>query len=191
MKVLLLDAGGVLLDGAEYFSSHLAKKQNVAEEEILKFFKLEYVDCMRGKADLKKVVASYLEKWKWKGDVDSLLQYWFSYDTVPSEAVIEQIKNLRSRGVKCYMASNNDSYRAEHIKNVLNSRDVLDGYFFSSDLKVRKEEPEFFSKVLAKLTVVAEDVTYFDNDQKNIESARSLGIEGYLFSEEMLSNMAK
>ena len=189
MQVLLLDADGVILKKGEYFSAYLAQRQNIPEADVTPFFKNEYIACQSGELDLKAVIEPYLEKWKWVGSVDDLLLYWFEYDTVINETVAKQVTELRGQGIRCYLASNNEHYRAEHIRKVLNARTLLDGYFFSSDsdIKIRKSKPDFFKKVLDRLIVKGETVAYIDNDQENLDAANILGIKTYLFHDDIFN----
>lgn len=191
MDILLVDADGVILKKGAYFSTHLAKKQNIPESIVTEFFKNEYISCQSGESDLKVVIKPYLEKWKWLGSVDDLLMYWFEYDTVVNEPISKQVNALRNKGIKCYMASNNERYRAEHIKKILDAHALLDGYFFSSDsdIKTRKSNPDFFKKLLDKLVVSGEMVSYIDNDQPNLDAANTLGIKTYLFSEDIFNTL--
>jgi putative hydrolase of the HAD superfamily len=189
MSVLLLDADGVVFKKGEYFSTHLAQKQHVPEASVTEFFKTEYLPCQSGVSDLKVVIEPYLERWKWSGSVDDLLTYWFTYDSVLNETVVEHITALRREGIKCYLTSNNEQYRAAYLKQVLDREGLLDGYFFSSDgdFKVRKSSPEFFKKVLDRLVVTSDMVSYIDNDQGNLDAARTLGITTYLFRDDIFT----
>lgn len=189
MKILLLDADGVCLKKVDYFSVLLSKRQNIEPEIVADFFKKEFILCQKGKADLKVEIAKYLELWKWQGTVDDLLSYWFEYDVALNQEVMDKLSVLKEGGVLCYLASNQERYRAQKIMELFNAHGVLDGYFFSCDLGVRKSGSEFFEKVLAKLAVVGEEVSYIDNDQSNLDSAVKLGIDTYLFSDDVFNRM--
>ncbi|MCA9356620.1 HAD-IA family hydrolase [Candidatus Nomurabacteria bacterium] len=191
MKALLLDADGVVLGKGEYFSIHLARVQGVPEETVTEFFRKEYLLCQAGKADLKEVIEPYLEKWNWESGVEELLSYWFELDFTINETLSLQVKELRQKGVECFMASNNEQYRAEYIQKVLEEKDVLDGFFFSSRLGVSKSDPKFFEAVLQELNLPGEEVCFVDNEEKNLAAARAAGIESYLFSEDLLEALIK
>lgn len=191
MKTLLLDADGVVLEKGEYFSTKFARQFELPLEEVTVFFKNEYLRCQKGELDLKEELPPYLEEWGWSGTVDDFLEYWFSMDVVVNDSLVSIIEDFRERGVRCYLASNNEKYRAERIKKVLEEMDLLDGYYFSSSIKVKKSDSQFFSHILQDLQVEASDVVYLDNDQVNIDSAKTLGIEAYLYSNEKLDDLLK
>ena len=131
MKVLLLDADGVVLEKGEYFSDKYAREHNVPVDDILEFFKGPYLKCQRGEADLKQELVPYLQKWGWEDSVDAFLEYWFTYDVHLKDGAREAITAFKNRGVQCYLASNNEQYRAEYIRQFLESLNLLDGYYYS------------------------------------------------------------
>ena len=64
IKALLFDADGVLVNG-EMFSNHLLRDHGLDSEVTAPFFKGPFTDCVIGKADLKAVIAPYLQQWGW------------------------------------------------------------------------------------------------------------------------------
>lgn len=183
MKVLLLDADGVILKkGKEYFSEIYAREYGVNVDLVSEFFRNVLPICQRGDADLRKEIIPYLEKWGWTEGVEAYLAYWFAMDFHPDEAGLKIIQKIRENGVKCYMASNNEIYRANYLRNRLGERDILDGYFFSSEVNARKEEPAFFEYVATELGLEPSEITFVDNDEKNIQCAQDFGIDAYLYN---------
>lgn len=189
MKVLLLDADGVVLQKGEYFSERFAREHNVPIDVVVEFFKGPFTACQRGEADLKTEIAPYLEKWGWQGSEDDFLEYWFSSDVVLNPEIEEVISGLKEKGVRLYLASNNEKYRAAAIEKLLKEKDLLDGTYFSANLKVRKENPEFFEYIARDLAVEPREMAFVDNDQKNVDSALSLGIDAKLYSSEVLNGL--
>ncbi|MCA9355774.1 hypothetical protein KC865_04510 [Candidatus Kaiserbacteria bacterium] len=188
MKALLLDADGVVLGKGEYFSDKFAREHNVQTEDIMSFFRGPFGDCQAGKKDLKIELKPFLERWGWKGTVEDFLDYWF--EDVSVDPDIERVVDLyRSKGVKCYMASNNEAYRARRIEKVLGDR--LDGYFFSADLKAKKDNPEFFTRILDELDLPGGEIGFVDNEQKNVDVAKEIGIDARLYSKEILEEFLR
>ncbi len=182
MKVLLLDADGVVLKKGEFFSEKFSREYSVPIETVMPFFKNVYGECQAGTKDLKEELIPYLEEWGWESDVEAFLECWFE-DTVLNPDIKEFLRSAREERIACYLASNNEHYRARHIERVLG--DALDGYFFSADLKVKKSDPAFFQTVLSVLGQQPEEAVFIDNEQKNLDSAASLGIKTFLYSDEL------
>ena len=189
MKALLLDADGVILEKGEYFSERFAREYGVKPESVMEFFKGPYLKCQSGLADLKIELEPYLEKWRWTDGVESFLDYWFNSDFTIDKRGAALIAKFQNRGVRCYMASNNERYRAEFIEEKLREKNLLDGYYFSYSLKRRKENPDFFTYVLNDLSLHPTEVCFVDNDQKNVNSASSVGIQSYLYNDEVLNEL--
>ena len=74
-STVLFDADGVMSDGT-WLS--LEKDYGIPQETSTQFFDGGYKDCLVGKADMKEVLASYLQEWQWKGSVDDFCNYWLT-----------------------------------------------------------------------------------------------------------------
>lgn len=180
MKVMLLDADGVVLKKDELFSAKFSREYKVPMETIASFFKNEYSACQLGEKDLKEILPVYLKDWGWDKGIDAFLEYWFEDIEINPE--IETIlERCKKQDIACYMASNNEHYRARAIEKKLADR--LAGYFFSADLKLKKNNPEFFHYVTEQLAVAPHEVGFTDNEEQNIEAAREFGIDAQLYRE--------
>ncbi len=186
MKALLLDADGVVLKKGEFFSEKFSREHNVPIEEVMKFFKGPFGACQEGTKDLKEELVSYLNQWGWQGTVEDFLEYWFE-DVVVNPEYISQIQEYREKGIMCYLASNNEHYRGREIESVLGN--MLDGYFFSAELKIKKENPAYFEFILEKLGLSASEVGFVDNEEKNVEAAREAGLQVRLFNENAVDEL--
>src|SRR3989338_4300851 len=179
-KVLLIDADGVVIVG-KYFSERLSEKFGIPLERVLRFFKNEYTQCVLGKADLKKELAKFISLWKWKDSLDALLDFWFSGDAICQD-IIEIIDTLRKRGMRCYIVSDNEMQRARYLMDTMGLSRHVDGGFFSCEVGHTKSEQAFFENILAKLSdVMPAEIFYWDDDEKNIEIAKRLGIRVGLY----------
>ena len=184
--MLLLDADGVVLKKGEYFSERFSREYNVPLEEVLMFFKNVYGDCQAGTKDLKQELIPYLRQWNWEGSVDDFLDYWFEDVEINTE-IVAIIEEFKQRGISVYLASNNEHYRARAIEEALGN--MLDGYFFSADLKVKKTNSEYFSKVAESLGVETNEMNFVDNDERNISAATEAGVNARLFNDKVMKEL--
>lgn len=183
VKAILFDADGVVIKRqSEYFSVRFTREHGAPREELTAFFKSKFRECQIGKADLKAELEPLLSKWGWAEGADAYLRYWFSNDTETNPEVLKVVEDFRAKGVGCYLATDQEKYRARYIREELDLKNKFDGEFFSCDIGFSKSEPEFFAAVLEKLQFPAADVMYFDDDEENVKVAKSLGIDAYFYT---------
>lgn len=185
IKAILFDIDGILITGEKKLFSHrLAEEYNIPLEKVNEFFENDFRECSFGRADLKEKIQPYLIKWNWKGNVEDFLKYWFESESIKNKyinkEILNKIEKLREQGIKCYIASRQEKYRMKYISNNLDLKKYFDGVFCTCDIGYDKSEPEFFHKVLKELNLAPEEVLFFDDREKNIETAKSLGIEAHL-----------
>lgn len=178
VKVILFDADGVVMMPREkYFSERFSEDYEIDYGEILPFFKDEFQACTLGKADLRKVLPKYLQKWGWKDSLDDFLNYWFTSECETNDELLNFIDGLRYRGEICCLVSDNEKYRAAYLSAVVGLGQHFDDMFFSHDLGLRKESPKFFKKVLQILKVEPSEVYFLGDNNKDVASAGSVGIK--------------
>jgi putative hydrolase of the HAD superfamily len=110
-KCILFDADGVVIN-SEMLSVQYQKEHDVSNDDMIPFFEGEFQNCIVGKTDLIELVKPWLPKWKWDGTVDEFLQFWFKAEHNVDERMVAVIRNLRKKGIKCYLATNQEKYRA-------------------------------------------------------------------------------
>lgn len=185
-KAIIFDADGVLIN-AEMFSVAYQKKFGVSNDEMLPFFKGVFQECLVGKADLKVEVEPFLAKWKWPGSVDELLQFWFQAEHQIDERMVAWIKESRVRGVKCYLATNQEKYRTEYMKQEMAFAEIFDHIFSSAELDCKKPQAEFFQIILKWLEdndkIKINEIFYTDDSQEAINAAKTLGIGSFLYKD--------
>lgn len=184
IKAVLFDADGViLLPRKKYFSDILAEDYKIPLELILPLFKNEFQDCLAGRADLKEVLQrKYLTKWGWKGSVEDLLTYWWRGEGKVNKPVLGLIKELREKGTRCFLASDQEKYRAEHLLKTLKLEKFLDGAFFSLKMGVGKNSRLFFEKILTGLKLKPEEVLFWDDEEENVAVAKEVGLDAKLYT---------
>ncbi|MBT5022473.1 HAD-IA family hydrolase [Candidatus Woesearchaeota archaeon] len=184
IKCVLFDTDGVIVCYGEMFSERISRENNINSEDIAPFFKEIFVPkCMIGQADLKEEVVSWLPRWKWEGDVDSLLKYWFDSEKKINNDVKELIVKLRKSGVKCYLATNQDKYRTEYLRNEMGFGKLFDGIFSSAYLGCKKPSQDFYSEVYNELgeSFSKDEILYIDDEEKNVNAGLEFGFKVVLF----------
>jgi putative hydrolase of the HAD superfamily len=67
--------------------------------------------------------------------------------------------------------------------------DALDKCYFSWSLKSKKKRPQFFEQIIEELGVAPKEIVFIDDEQQNIDTAKSLGIDARLYHEGVLEEL--
>jgi putative hydrolase of the HAD superfamily len=181
IRALLLDADGVLIDG-EPARAPFEREFGIKPEVTRDFFRGVFRDCMTGKADLKECLAPLLPAWGWPGSVQDYLDYWFKAEHHLDEALLADVDRLRSAGVLCYLATNQERYRTEYIRDVMGLGKRLDGIFSSACIGHLKDDRRFFEHIIEDLASLRpEEMLFFDDLAANVASARGAGLHAELY----------
>jgi FMN phosphatase YigB (HAD superfamily) len=191
-KVVLLDGDGVVLKkGKEYFSERFVREYGAPSQELINFFKKEFRLCQQGKADLKEELTKRLPAWGWQKSTEEYLEYWFNNDVILDEEVLTVAQELQERGIDCYLTTDQEQYRKEYVLKKLQGK--LKGAWFSCDLGFQKSQPEFFQEVMRRWETryLPHEIAYWDDEQRNIDTARLVGIHARLFTsvDDLKSNL--
>jgi putative hydrolase of the HAD superfamily len=92
------------------------------------------------------------------------------------------VKNLRSAGLYCAIASNQPICRARFMSENLGYREIFDYEFYSCDIGYMKPEQEYFKKVLIGMPIAADETLFIDDRKQNVSAAINMGFRGAIFS---------
>ena len=182
LKTILFDVDGVLLIG-EPWDRDLAAIYGITPDSLRPFFTGPFQDCLVGRADLKAELALCLPRCGWQQSVDDFIDYWFGRHVVDKQ-LIQAIQRLRQRGIKCYLATQQERYRTNYLLRELGFEQCFDGMFSSSDIGALKREPRFFETILATLEGCSPaEIFFWDDAPVNVETARSVGIQAEVYND--------
>ncbi|MGI8419619.1 MAG: hypothetical protein ACR2LN_03155 [Candidatus Levyibacteriota bacterium] len=110
IKALIFDVDGVLIDlTLEQVKNQLERDWGITPEQTEPFFAKEFVDCLKGQADLKEAITPYLKKWGWNDSINAYLDYWFESQKNINKQLIAEIQLLKKKGYKMYVATNQEN----------------------------------------------------------------------------------
>jgi len=183
IKAILFDVDGVVVKNrGRYFSEKYSEEYKIPLDQVSIFFKTEFGNCVRGKADLRDVLPPFLQQWGWSKSLDQFLSYWFESEKELDTELLAMIDRFRQLGINCYLVSDQEKNRANYLMTQTDLANHFDKAFFSMDLGYKKSEPEFFKNVLNKLDYAPNELMYWDDDPKNVDIAKQFQIDGRTYS---------
>jgi putative hydrolase of the HAD superfamily len=184
VRIAIFDADGVVTSPKK-FATDFERDFGTKPEAFLPFFEGPFPEALVGKADLKTIIQPYLKGWNWNKSVDEFLQYWFRSEDVVNDALLQAIEELGGKGIKCYLATNQEKYRAEYMRNKMNLKHWFDGIFSSSDLGCQKPDKEFFIRLLKRIDpkkqLQGQEILFWDDSEENVKAAKDLKLQAYQY----------
>ena len=102
----------------------------------------------------------------------------------PTPGMPGLVRELKAKGGKVFLLSNTsvnlyeNYHRNPWMKELF---EIFDGLIVSGVIKKTKPNREIYEYVLDTYGLDASETIFIDDNQKNIEGCRAVGIEGYLF----------
>lgn len=109
--------------------------------------------------------------------------YWFK-EEYPSEEMISFAKELKEKGIKIFILSNNFKERAEYYGHYPWIHNIVDKVYFSWQTGFIKPNQEAWKLVLSENGLKAEECLYFDDKEENIKASEEVGIKAFVFTNE-------
>ena len=188
-RVILFDIDGVLIRLPHFFSKELELNgYRKAEESLNSYYEgRKHLQGIEGMGDYREQILPYLRNFGWEYSADEYLkqQFVFEHGYLDGDMICI-VDNLRSQGVKCCLATDQEKHRAQYLLESMNFRSVFDAHFISCFIGGRKCHDYFWEYVVNELknsTVSFEpaEIAFFDDDQNNIDTASKFGVKAFLF----------
>ena len=185
-KVVLFDADGMVIVAVR-FSEQMQTKYGIPWEAMEPFFEGPFQRCKTTQADLREELSKALPSWGWKGTVDELMDFWFRSASVTDPRMTELVQGLRRRGIRCYLATNQEPYRAAFLRTQMHFDTLFDGLFTSAEIGCMKNDPAFFDHVYKTVNTPdnptqPSEILFADDRAENIEVAKTCGFQTHLYT---------
>jgi putative hydrolase of the HAD superfamily len=193
-KIILFDADGVLIH-SRYFSTYIGERFGVENEKTNAFFERNIKTLLLGKASMAKLLEPHFKEWGIEKTPKEILGEYMQAEIKKDEDMLSFVKSLRKKGMRCYLATNQDKDVISFMEKELGLGNLLDGIFCSSRMKVKKPSNDFFERIFSFLkktdpALEKKDVLFFDDSKKNVKAAEDFGIRAFLFeSKEQIEEM--
>ncbi|MEX0287068.1 MAG: HAD family hydrolase [Paracoccaceae bacterium] len=136
-------------------------------------------DVVRGRLDLRDVVAGWLSDQGHDITADAFLDYWFANDAIPDEQVTGWMMKAAGRRV---IGTNNEARRAAYIEGPMGYGARVERVFASGRMGVAKPDAGFFEAIEQWSGAAPRDILLIDDSLPNIEACIERGWQGFHFS---------
>lgn len=179
-KAVIFDLNGVFIQSPK-LSERFEKDFGVPTDQFLLALK-EIMSIVRqpNAGDTYSYWKPYLKNWKVDLSQEKFYNYWFSAEKEVPE-LIEYAKELQQKGIKIIILSNNFKERANYYEKAFPFLKEFNGLYYSWKTGYVKPDGRAYEEILESNNLKPEECIYFDDSEKNIEVARSIGIGSYLF----------
>jgi putative hydrolase of the HAD superfamily len=139
------------------------------------FFKPHWEEIVAGRADLRERLADILVRIAPGLTAEQLLAYWFSQDARLNARLLGELAALRSRGLRVYLATNQEHERMAYLMHTLGLAAHVDGCHYSAAIGHRKPGTEFFDAVGLKVHLSPSELLLIDDAEENVRAAIAAG----------------
>ena len=121
-----------------------------------------------------------MEHWDLRDRLENALRIWTAIEADPN--MFSLIAALRSRGIRCCLATNQQAHRGSYMSETLGYCDQFDFQFYSYQLGFAKPALDYFRTIAKVLDVHPSNLLFIDDHEPNVVAARAVGIHGALFN---------
>lgn len=104
----------------------------------------------------------------------------------PFDYTLEWIEYFEERGYRIFYLSNYSEGLYEMTQDKLSFIEAFDGGVFSYQEKCIKPDKHIYEVLLERYQIIPEETLFFDDRKENIETAIKLGMQGVLFTPEIV-----
>jgi len=178
MKAMMVDVDGVIVTHphprgwSANLEADLGLKAELLQEA---FFKPHFGDIVHGRAALRDRLAPVLAKIAPHLTCDQLCEYWFREDGHLDHGLLDQLAQVRARGVELHLATVQEHERAAYLWNQMGLKDRFDAIHYAADLGHAKPAPEFYAEIERRTGFAPVDLFFIDDKAPNVEAAQARG----------------
>ncbi|MBI3887741.1 HAD-IA family hydrolase [Candidatus Microgenomates bacterium] len=181
IKAVMFDLNGVFVQG-DKLSDRFQRDFGVDSNEFFSALKEALTICRKPQSpNFYELMKPYFDKWNVKLTEQEFFDYFFGGEHLVTE-LFDYAKELKTKGLKIYVFSNNFKERTSYYLNRWPELfAIFDGMFFSWETGFVKSDIKAYENFLEKTGLKGEECVYFDDVQSNIDLAKSIGINGYIY----------
>ena len=179
-RIFLFDLGNVLAKSLDDYYLYNKLNCKIPYNEFLQYWWSDdlVLKAHMGLATDDEHVEALLKFCKSDLSINQFYEIYNSLDNSLYDETLEIINELKNKGYKVGLISNLsliDKKRYEEQIKKIN----LDYLFLSYEIKCIKPSSDIYLQVIDALDCEADNIIFFDDNQKNVNGAKQLGINAY------------
>lgn len=179
-RIFLFDLGNVLAKSLDDYYLYNKLNCKISYDEFLQYWWGDdlVLKAHMGLATDDEHVEALLKFCKSDLSINQFYEIYNSLDNSLYDETMEIINELKNKGYKVGLLSNlrlMDYKRYEEQIKKIN----FDYLFLSYEIKCIKPSSDIYLQVIDALNCEAENIIFFDDNQKNVNGAKQLGINAY------------
>jgi len=181
IKLIIFDLSGVCFTNEEpIYLEALCKKYGYDYKEFDDFYQSMLVKAEVGKMKGEELWSILIEKYKIPKTTAQIVDEMMELKE-PKLDTLNFAKELKNK-IKVIYLTNYTRHYWDAISKIFNMKKWFSSGFVSYQLGFRKPSIESFKFIMNKYKVSPKEVLFVDDSQKNLDSAKSLGINTILFN---------
>jgi epoxide hydrolase-like predicted phosphatase len=105
--------------------------------------------------------------------------------------VVHKIRELRARGMRLGLLTNNIKEFGEHWRATFPIDDLFEEIVDSSHVGMRKPDREIYELMCARMGITAGEAIFVDDNRANVAAAREYGMHGVHFGDDPWASLAE
>jgi putative hydrolase of the HAD superfamily len=175
IRHVMFDADGVL---QAVPGGWIAVAEPYFGERALEFLQRSYeaeLPTLAGQGDHLAIVAATLADFGVTLPVADIYRaIWLCME--PAVASLDLVRDLRRAGYGVHLGTNQEPYRAAHMREALGYDSLFDVSCYSCELGAAKPDPAFFLEAARRIGAEPATILFIDDTTPNVAGARAAGL---------------
>jgi putative hydrolase of the HAD superfamily len=175
IRHVLFDADGVL---QELPGGWVAAAEPYFGERALEFLERSYqaqLPTLAGQGDHLVILAGVIADFGATASLEDVYRdIWLRVEPAPASLAL--VRALRVSGYGVHLGTNQERYRAVHMREVLGYDELFDVSCYSCELGAAKPDPAFFAEAARRIGAEPSAILFIDDSAPNVAAAADAGL---------------
>ena len=185
ITTIIFDLGGVLIDwNPKYLYKNIFDNEQEMEDFLSTVCTPDWNEEQDAGRSIKEATETLVRQYpQHEENIKAYYTRWPEMLAGPIEGTVEILDRLKQfSGYKLYALTNWSTETFPIAKERYPFLNWFDGIVVSGEEKMRKPNPRFYKLLLERYGVKAGEALFIDDNKRNVDAARNLGIDSIVFT---------